>query len=316
MKQPLVSVILPTYNRLAFLRLALESVLNQDYAPLEVIVVDDGSTDATPAYMATLDDTRVRYLYFANQGPAAARNAGIGAARGAYLALIDSDDLWCPGKLAAQVAYLERHPAVGMLATNFKYFETSAGTLCDPAQPFGYAAGPRFLQDILECRFPMAPSTVMLRGATLARVGGFNEQLRIAEDLDLWVRIGLDSEVAYLDQVYTAVRLHEQHLMRATPRHQVWLDSVRVLESHRGRLAGRIRALERQYAGFYARAGNAALLAGRRRTALACYWRALARAPWSWRRPKDLLRCALPLRYLRHRAHGGGAGHPILSLYR
>lgn len=318
MKPPLVSVIVPTYNRLAFLPQALASVLQQDYPALEVIVIDDGSHDGTPAYMARYGDARVDYHYMANRGPAAARNTGIGMARGTYVALLDSDDLWRPGKLAAQVAYLESHPTVGMLLTNFSYFETERGTVCDPAQPFGYATGGHFLADILDCAFPMGPSSVMLRRSVLERVGRFNEALPIAEDLDLWVRVGLESEVAYLDQVTTAVRLHEQHLMRQTPRHQVWLASVQVLESHHTRLAARIGRLARRYAGFYARAGNAALLANQRRTALTYYLQALRRTPWLPRRYKDLLRCGLPLAYLRYRAAraAGASLHPTMLLYR
>ena len=105
-REPLVSIVVPTYNRLAYLRQAVQSVFDQTYRQWELIVVDDGSTDGTAAYVASLGG-RVRALTLPRRGGAArARNAGVGAARGAYVAFLDSDDLWLPEKLAIQMAGL------------------------------------------------------------------------------------------------------------------------------------------------------------------------------------------------------------------
>ena len=113
---PLVSVIVPTFNRAHLIGRTLRSVLAQSYPALEVIVVDDGSTDDTRATIARdyADDARVRYVYKQNGGPASARNIGFAQSRGEYVALLDSDDTWFPWKLALQVGCMERDRSLGM----------------------------------------------------------------------------------------------------------------------------------------------------------------------------------------------------------
>src|SRR5262245_49416395 len=113
----LVSVIIPSYNRAYIVGQAIESVLRQTYRPLEVVVVDDGSSDNTRAVVEQYGPP-VRYFRQANAGVSAARNAGFRQARGAFVALLDSDDRWLPWKLSAQVALLRRFPEVGMVWTD------------------------------------------------------------------------------------------------------------------------------------------------------------------------------------------------------
>ena len=108
--EPLVSVVIPTYNRSSMLQEAVASVLDQDYRPLELIVVDDGSTDATVEVVRGFG-AAIRYLRQDRQGVSAARNAGIAAARGQLIALLDSDDLWLPHKLSRQIDFFGKHPA-------------------------------------------------------------------------------------------------------------------------------------------------------------------------------------------------------------
>lgn len=111
----MVSVIIPTYNRGKVIRESAETVLNQTYADLELIIVDDGSTDATRDIIREMNDTRIRYVYQNNAGACAARNHGITVARGEYIAFQDSDDLWKSDKLEKQVAVLENDPAVDIV---------------------------------------------------------------------------------------------------------------------------------------------------------------------------------------------------------
>src|SRR2546427_4231674 len=112
MTKPVVSVVIPVYNGERYLADAIQSVLDQTYQNLEVIVVDDGSTDGSAAVAKRFGDA-IRYVRQANGGVCQARNTGISVARGTYLAFLDQDDLWLPDKLAVQVAYLESHPEVG-----------------------------------------------------------------------------------------------------------------------------------------------------------------------------------------------------------
>lgn len=114
--EPTVSVIIPTYNRAKFISDAIQSVITQTYRNIEIIVVDDGSTDGTKDVLSPFMD-KIRYYHTENMGPAHARNVGMKAASGKYIAFLDSDDLYLPGKLELQVAFMEAHPEVGMVAT-------------------------------------------------------------------------------------------------------------------------------------------------------------------------------------------------------
>jgi glycosyltransferase involved in cell wall biosynthesis len=317
MELPLVSVIMPTHNRLAYLREAIASVLLQDYPRLELIIIDDGSTDGTQTAMHHFHHPKVHYHALANRGPAGARNAGLRLARGELLTFLDSDDLWDEQKISQQVLHFQAQPALGMLATNFKYIDADKRPVSNPAKPYGYQIKD-FIGDILDIEFPMATSTMMMRRSVFDKAGMFDESLRISEDLDLWIRIGLAFPVAYLDQVLVSIRLHDAHLMRATPRHQVWIASARVLEAHRAAVRVRVPALNAKLARFYAHAANLALLAGQRPAAFHASLQALRRAPLSLRSYKDLLRCLLPTAYLRwrHAQHVDHRIHPLMQLYR
>ena len=130
---PLVSVVVPTYNAPALLRETLDTVFAQTLADFEVVVVDDGSTDDTPDVLRSLDDPRLRIVRQANAGIGAARNRGIDAARGRYVALLDHDDLWKPDKLAVQVEFMQRHPACAACAVPFAYSTAPEQFAVDPA---------------------------------------------------------------------------------------------------------------------------------------------------------------------------------------
>jgi glycosyltransferase involved in cell wall biosynthesis len=121
MQAPLVSCIVPVFNGERFLGAALDSILAQTHQPLEVIVIDDGSRDGT-SKVAARHAGRITYLHQANQGPAAAKNVGIGVARGEYVSFLDADDVWLPEKLARQVALFRRRPEVHLSFTAFQNF--------------------------------------------------------------------------------------------------------------------------------------------------------------------------------------------------
>jgi glycosyltransferase involved in cell wall biosynthesis len=130
---PLVSVIIPTFNRAYCLERAVDSALAQTYSDLEVVVVDDGSTDNTKALVHTryAGEKRVIYLHQANRGVAGARNAGFGVARGEFIALLDSDDVWMPWKLDVQIACLQRFPKIGMVWSDMEAVNPD-GRVFDP----------------------------------------------------------------------------------------------------------------------------------------------------------------------------------------
>src|SRR5882724_2062331 len=115
MKQPKVSVIIPTYNRAHYLGTAVNSVLSQTFSDFELIVVDDGSTDDTMRLVERFHDSRLRYIYQQHRGISAAMNAGIRAARGGYIARLDSDDIWLPDMLEVEVGVLDARPEIGLV---------------------------------------------------------------------------------------------------------------------------------------------------------------------------------------------------------
>jgi len=180
-----ISVIIPVYNRADMLKTAVVSALNQTQPPREVIVVDDGSTDNPKAVLETIRDSRLKYLSQPNRGVAAARNLGIREAGAEWLAFLDSDDYWLPGKLAAQVEFHRGSPDYLISQTDEVWIRK--GIRVNPKKyhrkPEGY-----FYEMALE-RCLISPSAVIFRRSLLDEVGLFDEDLPACEDYDLWLRI-------------------------------------------------------------------------------------------------------------------------------
>lgn len=181
---PLVSVIIPVYNRRDMLCQAVESVLAQSYENLELIVVDDGSTENVPAVLAAHADT-VTLLTRENRGVSAARNFGVSRSRGKYVAFLDSDDLWLPEKLNRQVAYLEANPEIHICQTEEIWIKN--GRRINPRKKHRKPSGMIFMPSLELCL--VSPSAVMLKKDFFLETGGFDESLPACEDYDLWLRI-------------------------------------------------------------------------------------------------------------------------------
>lgn len=179
-----VSVIIPTYNRKDRLAKALASVLAQEGAVFEAIVVDDGSTDGTGA-MVEKDFPSVQYFYQANQGPSAARNRGIERARGPWIAFLDSDDEWLPGKLKTQLEFFEQNPEYRIHQTEEIWVRN--GKRVNPMKKHQKQGGWIFEQCLPLCL--ISPSAVMMHRGLLEETGLFDESLPACEDYDLWLRI-------------------------------------------------------------------------------------------------------------------------------
>jgi len=185
LERPLVSVVIPTYQRAALLEEAVRSALAQTHDPLEVLVEDDGSTDGSGERLAALGDPRVRYAWAPNAGrPAPARNRGLARARGELVAFLDSDDVWEPSKLGVQVAALERDPS--LLAVS-----CDARTLPGDRPYLGLDADRRPSFDELVQANVVPNSGVVVRREALGAVGLLDEDPGVAayEDYDLWLRL-------------------------------------------------------------------------------------------------------------------------------
>jgi len=181
---PLVSVVVPTFNRAGQIGAAVDSVLTQTYPHWELIVVDDGSQDETPLVLSAYGE-RIRTIRQENLGVSAARNRGILAAGGEFITLLDSDDYWLPDKLAAQVVFFQQHPAMRLCQTEEIWVRN--GRRVNPKTRHRKFAGMIFEKTLPLCL--ISPSAVMLRRSLLDEVGLFDETLPACEDYDLWLRI-------------------------------------------------------------------------------------------------------------------------------
>jgi glycosyltransferase involved in cell wall biosynthesis len=192
---PLVSVIIPTLNRRDLVCEAVASVLAQRDACPEVIVVDDGSTDGTPAALRAFG-ARIRCVRQPTRGVSAARNRGLRLATGIWVAFLDSDDLWHPRKLARQLAYHARNPLLRASQTGEIWMRN--GVRVNPCRHHRKPDGDIFDGSVWRC--VVSPSAVMLRRDLLESLGGFDESLAACEDYDLWLRLSLREPVGLLDE--------------------------------------------------------------------------------------------------------------------
>jgi glycosyltransferase involved in cell wall biosynthesis len=199
---PLVSVVIPTYNRAELVCQAIANVFEQTYSNLELIVVDDGSTDETQSRLRQFG-SQIRVITQANAGAAVARNRGIEAARGEIIAFQDSDDLWKPTKLEKQIALLEHFgPSIPcclcnvlMRVVNGRDFTAFDHSLIFPRDEAGLWLN---VPDVLATRFVLFNQAVAIRRKPLEKLGGFNEQLKYLEDYDLPLRLALEGPWAFI----------------------------------------------------------------------------------------------------------------------
>ncbi len=190
-----VSVIIPTHNRKEWLPFAIESVLNQTCPPVEVILVDDGSTDGTDV-MIRERYPEVRYFWQPRRGPAAARNRGAALARGEWLAFLDSDDRWLPQKLERQMAFLQQHPEYEAVHTDEIWIRR--GRRVNPKKKHRKYGGWIYPRCLPLCI--ISPSSILLSRRLWDELGGFDESLPACEDYDLWLRMTASHPVGYLDE--------------------------------------------------------------------------------------------------------------------
>lgn len=198
MPMPLVTVIIPTYNRLKFLAEAVDSVLNQTFKDFELLIIDDGSTDGTHERFSNAAPP-IRYIHQPHTGVSAARNRGIKEAEGSFIAFLDSDDCWLPEKLAVQVDFLQKHPEVLICQTEEKWIR--CGKHANPKNIHKKPSGNVFDKSLLLC--VISPSAVMMRKKFFEIVGLFDEKLPVCEDYDLWLRAAYRMEVPLIPKPLT-----------------------------------------------------------------------------------------------------------------
>jgi len=203
-RSPTVSVVIPSYNTpTEWLSQAVHSVLSQTYPDLEIIIVDDGSTEPVARCLG-ISDERIRHVLQENKGPAAARNRGIGLAVGRYVAFLDSDDLFLPNKLEKQVDMMESRPDAMLSHTSYQRITPDGRPV--RLMRSGTLTGRVYPQIVRRCR--IFTSTVMVRREVLGDKLMFDESLRVCEDVLLWIRLARESAIIGIDEALTKMRLH------------------------------------------------------------------------------------------------------------
>jgi glycosyltransferase involved in cell wall biosynthesis len=213
---PLLSVVIPAYNSARFIGEAIESVLAQGHSEIELLVVDDGSTDDT-AQLVARHGNPVTLIRQANAGAAVARNTGMRAARGRYIAFLDADDVWLPGKIDAQLAHLEQHRDVSLCCTRWDLLHPdSSGTyVIDPPESGRSASDFRsystltYADLLLDC--DVWTSTVVVKRELIHQMGGFDPALRRGQDYDYWLRASRVTPIHRLDASLALYRMGSGH---------------------------------------------------------------------------------------------------------
>jgi glycosyltransferase involved in cell wall biosynthesis len=292
--EPLVSVVIPAYNAARTIETTLRSVLQQTMGDLEVIVVDDGSTDTTPQIVRSVGDGRVRLVQQPNAGHASARNAGIEGASGRYVAVVDADDAWLPRKLERQLAVLGANPAVRALHGSAVFVDDFLRPLFVSPSPDGRNR----LLDVLCFRGLAAVMvTLIIERELLEQIGGFDASLIILQDWDIAIRLARSWELYSMSEPLVLYRVHETNQSKQVELHIEPGERILARFFDDPTLPPEIAARRSYvYAHFYAMLSGGALQIGR--PTYAAYWarRALASDP----RVLPYL-VALPVRRVRKR---------------
>jgi glycosyltransferase involved in cell wall biosynthesis len=223
-KIPLVSVVVPTYNRGWVVKDAIESVFAQTFQNFELIVVDDGSTDNTQAILSEFQD-KILVIRQKNAGVSAARNQGVAAARGSLVAFLDSDDLWTPEKLAIQTDFFLLNPDIQICQTDEIWIRN--GVRINPKKYHKKPSGDIYIPSLSLCL--VSPSAVMMDREFFKSMGGFDESLPACEDYDFWLRIGCRYPVHLISQQLVVKRGGHEDQLSGAP----GLDRYRILSLHK-----------------------------------------------------------------------------------
>lgn len=236
---PGVSVIIPTHNRKHFLKRALDSILEQSHPTVEIVVVDDGSTDGTEAFVREEYGDRVQYFYQKNLGPSAARNFAFRQCRHPIIAFLDSDDYWHPQRLEILLKHwASLPPEVGLIANDFYQFDDHQRKFV-PKRLWQLKTGEITTKQLLiRNRFP--PSTAIMRRSLYETCQGFDASLKASEDRDLWIRASHHAKIYFVQDKLTFMRKHEANISKEADRMETSILAM-LRKSFRNRVVPRWR---------------------------------------------------------------------------
>lgn len=206
-----VSVVIPVYNGEKYIACAIESVLRQTHRNLEVIVVDDGSKDLTVEIIKSYNDPRVVVVSQKNSGVAAARNTGILNSSSEYICFLDQDDWWARNKVEKQLGLMLSNQNLGMVYCDFFKAKDELERQYSELKKYNYKKSGKIFSELIHENYISSCTLVMIKKSVLNNVGMFNPNLLAIEDLDLWLRISIDYEVAYVDEILALYRMHNDN---------------------------------------------------------------------------------------------------------
>ena len=213
---PKISLIIPTYNCAFYLKRCIISALDQTYDNMEIIVVDDGSTDDTKNVVRSFGDS-VHYIFQKNRGLAGARNTGIKASKGDYLAFLDADDYFDKENIKIKVSYLEEHPQTDWVFSDWDEIDEEGNFLARGSIKWSYEnkqLKTKLYEELIYNRNFIAPVTTMIKKSVIEKVGYFDPQVICQEDYDLWLRLSLKYPAHYIDKVLVHVLIRPDSLSR------------------------------------------------------------------------------------------------------
>ena len=210
---PKVSVIIPTYNRSQFLKVAISSVLNQTFQDYEIIIIDDASTDKTQEVVAGFEEKRIKYIrQIQNKGEAVTRNTGIQNSEGEYIAFLDDDDEWLPKKLALQVKILENSPPrTGLIYTATFLYDNINNKLVEDRLRFSSHRG-NVYHALMKRNFVGAASSVLIKRKCVEKIGLFDTAIAYGLDYDYWIRISKQFDFDCIAESLVKYRIHNSRL--------------------------------------------------------------------------------------------------------
>lgn len=280
---PKVSVLIPTYNRARFIKRAIDSVLNQTYRDVEIVVVDDGSTDNTQKIIESYGD-QVTYIYQENKGAASARNAGIDASVGEYISFLDSDDYYAKNNLKIKVAILESNSGISWVYSDWQYVDQKGEKLINGSDRFNYSnkklSGALF-KELLYKRNFITTGVVMVRRLVLEDVGCFDPTILSQEEYDLWLRISVKYPVHYVDENLVTVTDHFDSLSKDFSK---WVyGNVLIIDKIEKILPNDLYVeksfINRLHADKYTFLGRDFMQKGQYKNAMTSFWKSIKRLP-------------------------------------
>ncbi len=279
--KPLVSVVIPAFNGADFIGKTIESIFAQTWPAVELLVVDDGSTDGTPDIVRRFGD-RIRFFEQKNSGTAAARNLGLLHAQGEFFAVLDQDDLWLPHKLERQIPRFSEDPKIGLVYATIEFFHIHSGE----ATATYFPADELDVHDLLG-HMVLPVQTMLFRRSALDQIGPFDASLGGTDDWDIGIRMAAEFRLVGVNEILGRVGLHGKQQGRNAPR--MFLNAMRVLDKHanlhpgcaqcRAAIAKSRDILQEDYYGHFKGRAYAAWSAGRYFTAAAESVRAFRQYP-------------------------------------